>query len=166
MFGLLLTKLEKKEITMAIFAFVIAGAVFWSADQIPPSRLSDINAGLIPKLVALVVAGLALLHVPLNLVKRRTIDLIEDARGRDEEGQSRGNTRRMMLTVCLLGALVFLVEYEIVPFAFAGFFFVYCAVLALSELTLRSILKAGIVAGATMVFTVLVFTQVFTVILP
>lgn len=158
-----------QDILFVVVSLSIAGIVYWSADQIPPSLLAKISAGLVPKLVAVAMAGLALLYLfmqfgqslrdPTGLALNADETLI----GGDH---SLGLNRPVVKTSLLLGLYILVIQLDIAPFWLSSLAFVFASILALSVINARGILIAAALAAVSVSLTIVIFTQLFTVVLP
>lgn len=154
------------ETSVAVSSLVLAGLVYWSADQIPASLLAKISAGLVPKAVAIALAGLAILQLMLMFfsISKGSTDL-----GESEETDAKHDKngwKRIVIISILLGVFVAILDWHLMDFSIAATIFVFLSIVTLSDVNTLSLLKAFVVSIATVGLTVAIFTQLFTVILP
>jgi hypothetical protein len=145
------------DISLGVTSLAIAALVYWSADQIPPSLIAQVSAGLVPKIVSVCLAGLALGQIWMT---------IRQGGGSLSASAASGRKLPVLVTAILLGLFILLLDTGLIGFEGAGFLFVLASVMALSPRSLRSLLIAVAVAGISVAGTVILFTRVFTVILP
>ena len=148
-----------KETLLSLICFALAGLVYSAADQIPPSLLAQVSAGLVPKLLAVCLALLAAIN--LVLVVFRTTVRIDPPAGFVNAGHY-----RMLVLLILLGLFTALLDQGLLRFPVAALAFVFTATLVLSRPHWRAVLIAAAIALLSVGLTVFVFTRVFTVILP
>ncbi|ASJ73786.1 tripartite tricarboxylate transporter TctB family protein [Granulosicoccus antarcticus] len=161
-----------RESILVAISLVTAILVYWSADQIPSSLMAKISAGLVPKMIATSLALIACLHL-LLIFKNRSEDADDvgdsPVSAGSDEGISEGGVFslwRMVTSAVLLGLFILCLDQEWLSFWWAGCLFTAFGILLLSELSVRAVLMAVTVSLVSVSLAVLLFTRVFTVILP
>lgn len=157
---------RNREGLLALACLLVAALVYWSADQIPVSLMAKISAGLVPKMIAASLALVACLHLFMTFKSQPEADqgtMKTDVAESESEGFS---ACRVLFSSILLGLFILCLEQGWLGFWLAACLFTALGILLLSEVTVRSILLATIISLLSVSLTVLLFTRVFTVILP
>nr|WP_306264981.1 tripartite tricarboxylate transporter TctB family protein [Pararhizobium sp. IMCC3301] len=158
----------KSDVLLVIASIVLGVTVYWSADQIPPSLMSNISAGLVPKIIAIAMIALAILFLLLTYLNSPGgASTPPGAPVRWISGlKAPGASRPIWITSALLLVFLMAIEWKVLPFWLSGGLFCFLAVLALSSFSLKNIAISAAVAVLSIIVTLIVFTRVFTVILP
>jgi putative tricarboxylic transport membrane protein len=80
-----------KDVLSGVILLIVAGAYYWATLQIPDSSLSDeVGAQGLPRILAVLLAGLALLIIVRGLAmeRKRLVSVQVDANGDVEEGMA------------------------------------------------------------------------------
>lgn len=160
-----------KELMLVVACLAIATLVYWSANQIPSSLLAKTNAGLVPKIIAVSLILLAILHLIFVLSANRTSktptsNTQTSASAIDERTQRNDGRIRIALLVSFMVVFVICLEFRLTEFWLLALGFVFLSVLAMSGISSRSILTAASIAAISVGATIVFFTKIFTVILP
>lgn len=155
-----------KELMLVVACLVIATLVYWSANQIPSSLLAKINAGLVPKIVAVSLILLAILHLIFVVSANRTSNSQTSTSAIDDRTERNDGRIRIALLVSFMIVFVICLEFRLTEFWLLALGFVFLSVLAMSGVSSRSILIAASIAAISVGATIIFFTKIFTVILP
>ncbi len=160
-----------KELMLVVACLAIATLVYWSANQIPSSLLAKINAGLVPKIVAVSLILLAVLHLIFVFSANRTSNSqtsnSQTSTGAIDDRTERNDGRtRIALLVSFMIVFILCLEFRLTEFWLLALGFVFLSVLAMSGVSSRSILIAASIAAVSVGATIVFFTKIFTVILP
>lgn len=161
---------QKRESLLVFICVITAALVYWSADQIPVSLMAKISAGLVPKVIAVSLALLACLHL-LLMVMKPSAKAMDDNQSSAEHvvspnGVEEFSILRVAVSVILLAAFILCLDQGWLDFWSAACLFTGTGILLMSELSVRSVMLAVVVSLICVSSTVLLFTRVFTVILP
>ncbi len=161
---------RSREGLLALACLLIAALVYWSADQIPVSLMAKISAGLVPKMIAVSLALVTCLHLIM------TFKSVPEAEDEDSQGamkmdvtesESEGfSVWRVLFSSMLLGLFILCLEQGWLGFWLSACLFTALGIVLLSEISVRSLVLATMISLLSVSLTVLLFTRVFTVILP
>lgn len=155
-----------KEVFLSVTCVVLAGLVYWSADQVPPSLLATVSAGLVPKVLSATLAVLAVLHLAVMFFKSELAAPVHKNHVEPRSfGPSSGQIRVTLLLLLICGYVAAL-NLALLAFTPASIIFVFAVVLLMTGLSRRNLFIAVITSGISVSITVFVFTKIFTVILP
>lgn len=162
---------QTKELMLVVACLAIATLVYWSANQIPSSLLAKTSAGLVPKIVAISLILLAILHLIFVFSANRTSNTqtsnSETSTSAIDDRTERNDGRiRIALLVSFMIIFVLCLELGLTEFWLLALSFVFLSVLAMSGISSRSILIAVSIAVVSVGATIVFFTKIFTVILP
>jgi len=155
-----------KELMLVVACLALATLVYWSANQIPSSLLAKINAGLVPKIVAVSLILLAILHLIFVFSANRTSNSQTSTSAIDDRTERNDGRIRIALLVSFMIVFVICLEFRLTEFWLLALGFVFLSVLAMSGISSRSILIAASIAAVSVGVTIIFFTKIFTVILP
>lgn len=155
-----------KELMLVVACLAIATSVYWSANQIPSSLLAKINAGLVPKIVAVSLILLAILHLISVFSANQTSNAQTSTSAIDDRTEHKDGRIRIALLVSFMMVFILCLDFRLTEFWLLALGFVFLSVLAMSGVSSRSILLAASIAAVSVGATIVFFTKIFTVILP
>lgn len=149
---------QHTDIALSAASLALAWLVYAQAAQIPPSILDPVGAGYLPRALALILAGLALL-LAVNAMRHGSHEIAFPQ-------LTPALLVRPTLAAVLLFAFIAVMQLGVIDFLPASFAFMAILGAILAERSRRGVIIALLVAAATAVITDVAFTRIFAVILP